>query len=135
MKKFIALIIFLNTFSIIHSQEYFYYYNGEKHPLELNTNYLFVSSLGEDPMRDISKMDQIVSVYIQKEVTSPKLKYVSGSKEDFYWGEIKIGSNLSKEEYDTVLEKIKKMNGVYVVSPYFKSKDSKKLGLSNFFYV
>lgn len=72
---------------------------------------------------------------IRKEQTSTLLKQKQNIASDFYWTEISLFQKTMKESYIQLVDRIKQINGVQMVSPYFVGKAGDKIGLSNFFYV
>ncbi len=51
------------------------------------------------------------------------------------WSIIRFTNKLDKKGYFDKLNRIKQINGVEVVSPFFKTNHTEKVGLSNYFYV
>lgn len=132
MRRFlIVFLIFFPLLLVAQSKEYFYYYRGQKQYLELNTDYVFILTSEPDMLmnHDIVKRDNVKL----QEVMS--YNNVEGKKKssDLYWAEIPI--DIQRKSYNEQLQQLRNINGVELVTPYFKSKSSKKIGLSNFFYV
>ncbi|TCN72290.1 subtilase family protein [Acetobacteroides hydrogenigenes] len=137
MRKYLIFLIVILTFTNGFSQngsKHYYYYNNEKKYLELNSDYVFVSFTGSDA-KQINELRKFGLTKYQKESASSKLKQKLNEIEDFYWAEIKLGENISIESYTQKISELKKVENIKVVSPYFKSANSKKIGLSNSFYV
>lgn len=63
------------------------------------------------------------------------MKQKLNSSDDFYWSEIKFGENTTNTIYNEKVTTLKQNKNLQTVSPYFKSQNSKKIGLTNFFYV
>ncbi|WP_160150034.1 S8 family serine peptidase [Parabacteroides sp. Marseille-P3160] len=136
MKKYIYIIC-LSLFSVFlfsqNNSEYFYYYKGEKQYLELNTDYVFVSSIGRESIEFNNILKNAV-INIRKDEMSNMLRKQQQTDKDIFWSEVKLGTNLSPAIYTDKIKQIKQ-SGDMIVSPYFKSPNSKKIGLSNYFYV
>lgn len=72
---------------------------------------------------------------LNKEQTSHLLKQKQNMSADFYWAELELSGNNLDGSYIERINRIKQIDGVQVVSPYFTGKSEKRIGLSNFFYV
>lgn len=139
MKKLIALInmiIFLSVYGLAQngSNKYYYYYQNEKQYLELNTDFVFVSVIGNENSQN-NELFKVGTGILKKEGLSAKMKQKLNSSDDFYWAEIKFGENITNTIYNEKETALKQNRNVQTVSPYFKSQNSKKIGLTNFFYV
>lgn len=130
----LSLLVFVAIYGLAQNvNKYYYYYKGEKQFLELNTDFVFVSV-----EEDKTKKTNLFSVNegtLKKEGLSDKMKQKLNSSNDFYWAEIKLGKNTANAVYDEKVVALKQIVNVQIVSPYFKSAHSKKIGLTNFFYV
>nr|WP_319571906.1 hypothetical protein [uncultured Draconibacterium sp.] len=113
--------------------KYYYYYKGEKQFLELNTDFVFVS-VEEDKTKNVN-LFSVGGGTLKKEGLSDKMKQKLNSSDDFYWAEIKLGKNTANAVYDEKVAALKQIVNVQIVSPYFRSAHSEKIGLTNFFYV
>jgi hypothetical protein len=138
MIKHIILLYMLLFIAVYgHAQngnsKYYYYYQTEKLYLELNTDFVFVSVVG-DEARNVDLFKKGTGI-LKKEGLSDKMKQKLNSSDDFYWGEIKIGENTSNTNFNEKVSALRLNKNVQIVSPYFKSANSKKIGLTNFFYV
>ena len=134
MKNIILSLFLLFLPFYLLSQEYFYYYKGEKQYLELDTGYVFVSTVDGSALQK-SNLVPKETLTLNKEQTSPLLKQKQNIPVDFYWTELKLSGSELKGTYTERINRIKQIEGVQVVSPYFTGKTGKKIGLSNFFYV
>lgn len=134
MKKIYLFLLLLFPLSLF-AQEHYYYYKGEKQYLQLDTNYLFVSTTNSTALQKEGLSKVQGTLVVNKEQTSNLLKQKQGVLADFYWAELNLGKEGQKELYAQQKERIRKIEGIQVVSPYFKGKDGSKIGLSNFFYV
>ncbi|MDP3443974.1 MAG: S8 family serine peptidase, partial [Ignavibacteria bacterium] len=132
MKK-IFWILLLFPLSLL-AQEHFYYYKGEKQYLQLDTNSVFISTVKESSLNN-SNLVSKTSLSIKKEQASYLLRQKQNLATDFYWAELDFLNSNLEGSYTERINKIKQIDGVQVVSPYFTGKNGKKIGLSNFFYV
>ena len=106
---------------------------NEKHFLELNTDFVFVSVTG-DETKNANLLKDGEGTF-KKEGLSYKMKQKLNLSEDFYWAEIKFGENTGSTIYNEKVTALKQNRSVQIVSPYFKTANCKKIGLTNFFYV
>lgn len=133
------LLLFINT-TIFgqNNKEYYYYYKGAKKYLELNTDYLFVSSSSKQEVSNFNSITGLKKTSIIKEdVTYTTLHQVNGAKKIsniYYWKELELTSS-SKRKYQNEIKKIQTTNSNLIIAPYFKNEEGKKIGLSNYFYV
>lgn len=139
MKKHIALIymiVFLAVYGFAQNgnNKYYYYYQNEKQYLELNTDFVFASVIGNEDSQN-NELFKVGTGILKKEGLSAKMKQKLNSFDDFYWAEIKVGENVTSIIYNEKVTALKQSRNVQTVSPYFKSANSKKIGLTNFFYV
>ncbi len=132
MKRIFWLFLLL-PFSLF-AQEHFYYYKEKKQYLELDTNYVFVSTINNVALQKSNLMSNAV-LRLNKEQHTGFLKYKQNIAEDFYWTEMHLLNVNPGKTYINKIVDIKKINGIQTVSPYFKGKAGEKIGLSNFFYV
>lgn len=138
MRKYITLLsmlIFMTVYG--HAQnsgnKYYYYYKAEKQFLELNTDFAFVTVTGDEAKN--ANLFRVGEGTLKKEGLSDKMKQKLNLSEDFYWTEIKFGENTNSTIYNEKVAALKQSRNLQTVSPYFKSANSKKIGLTNFFYV
>jgi len=137
--KKVFYLLFLLTFSSVlgqNSNEYYFYYKGEKEFLELNTKYIYLSSENKEEILN-AKVRTNRLTPVKEDKTYLTLKKVNGIKENNrikFRREIKL-KNLTKSEYKKEINIIKKRNQKIIVAPYFKSKRNEKIGLTNNFYV
>jgi subtilisin family serine protease len=138
MKK---LICYLSLIFIVLNFGYsqtvnskYYYYNGEKRYLDINTEYVFVSTIGSDSIQESDFLKLLVNK-LKKLDFSDKIRIQLNENKDFYWSEIRLDSNLTVSDYENKISKIKGYQNVQIVSPFFSSKYNKRIGLTNFFYV
>ncbi|UII31520.1 S8 family serine peptidase [Fulvivirga ulvae] len=139
LKLAFLVCILLTSTSLAFSQKYFYYYNGEKQPLELNTNYVYLVLQSDIP--DSNQLSALVDKDVQitkfsLDNSAQTLKAVGNYKASSeYWAELKLKSDMSSEEYLTYLKALEAQESIKIATPYFKNKEEEKIGLSNYFYV
>ena len=123
MKTYILLLsLFLPMFLMGQTtDEYYYYYNGKRIPLELNRDYVSISS----KKVEVSNLPNNVSVQGR-----PAL-----SEEGNYLREIRIGENITEKTYMNRISLLEKDRDIISILPYFKTKNNDKIGVSNYFFV
>lgn len=118
----------------LHAQTpYYYYYEGEKQYLELNTEYAFLS------LKEHNMPDDI----LQRNITYTELKSDNSNKKHFqennassrFYTRLSFNENLTEEQYWALLCDMKQKNKDIIIAPFFKTHLSNSIGLSNFFYV
>ncbi len=125
----------------LFAQEHFYYYKGEKVALELNTDYFFLSAPQQNSIDNAS-----INTIIDKNNSTPSEQDNTAQKllkpQNFqaktpvrFWREVKLASSHSRADYLAQMQATRKVNPEVIVAPYFKTKHTDKIGLSNFFYV
>ena len=139
MKKIYLLIIGLLLFSsqMLWAQEHFYYYQGKKQPLEINTEHIFlsVSSISKEALAAALPVGIKINrfeVDNAPQIVQPVEQNNFGVR---YWAELNIDRKLSVAEYTNIINELKKIQGIEIASPYFQNKGTHKIGLSNYFYV
>jgi len=133
IKNFIIILLLLIANNSYAQTPYYYYYKGDKQYFFLNTEYAFLSL----------KEPKIPDNLLQCNISFSELKSDNGNKKIYqgkrgfcrYWTELHFNERLSVEEYFAFLAEIKFNNKDVIISPYFKSNEGEKTGLSNFFYV
>lgn len=125
------MIISLIFSNIIVSQEYFYYYGGNKISLKLNTDYIYISADINKRLPNVSNtkhidIDTINESYLNcvKGVSNIQFRHNAS---------IHLGNNLSEKEYFEIISNITKNDDV-IVAPSFIF-DGDRLELSEYFYV
>lgn len=111
----------------------YYYADGEKYDLELNTDYVFVSGEDEGVMAPLkllrnSSINDIKTEEVGAVVTR-------GVPRERKWAEVKFHEKANYDQYKESLEGLMEINEDIIVSPYFRNSSSEKIGLSNYFYV
>ncbi len=133
-KTFFLLVMLFPLLTVAQEQnKYFYYYKGKKQYLELNTDYVFIASSAKQVPKKYSKiLDN--STELKQDNAFNRIT----SKENFnetFWGGVKLMNKLSNKDYLEFIKNLKALKTIQIVSPYFKTKNVGKIGLSNFFYV
>lgn len=139
MRKSIVLLymlIFMAIYGLAQNgnSKYYYYYKTEKQYLELNTDFVFVSVIGNEDTQN-NELFKVGEGILKKEGLSAKMKQKLNTSDDFYWAEIKFGENTNNVIYNEKVKALRQNKNIQSISPYFKSANSKKIGLTNFFYV
>ena len=80
----------------LFAQEHFYYYKGDKKYLQLDTNYLFVSTINKSVLQEDSIFKGYCFLTIHKERFSELLKHKQNISSDLYWTEIKLSEKNEK---------------------------------------
>ncbi len=134
MKRlYIFLILCLASLSMLsQNNEYFYYYKGEKKFLELNPDFIYISTQNQINLDD--KLSKGFKIILNN--ASNQLKRNDNSK-GYFWAEIELNGKekIDIQKYKEIINQINKDKSIEVVSPYFKSKEFEKIGLSKYFYV
>ncbi|MTI22300.1 T9SS type A sorting domain-containing protein [Fulvivirga sp. RKSG066] len=139
LKALLLMCALLTMSTINYAQEYYYYYKGEKQPLSLNTEYVYLVASSEvsdsSALRSLVNKGAIVEKFDVNDVTKT-LKSVGQSTEGTkYWAEIKLQQKLSEKEYSAYLKELKAFGAITHASPYFSNANEDKIGLSEYFYV
>ena len=134
MKRMLFILGIISLSLASYSQTpYYYYYEGKRQYLSLNTEYAFLSV----------KEQQLPSGIKQRNIEYTDLKSDKSDKKQHhgqkgtnrFWTRINIGEKLSEEQYWELLADMKQQNNDVIIAPYFKTNINNKIGLSNFFYV
>ena len=120
--------------SLSNAQTPYYYYNKEsKHYLTLDTEHAFLS-IKEPQLSDSIKQRNMGATKLRSDY-SDKNQYQGKNRTSRFYTELSFEEKLSEEQYLNLLSDIKRQNKDVIISPYFKTKEGYKIGLSNFFYV
>ena len=111
------LIIFFFPVLLFAQNTSYYYYKGKKQTLEIDKNYLFIST-------DRSDLAQRSS---NNAVNGASFKRERINGKNIYWAELKIEKQLSDQEYNEYVKQLKKDRNVKIVAPYFKSQTGEKV--------
>ena len=134
MKKLLFVVaIALFSANLNAQTPYYYYYQGEKLYLSLNTEYIYLS-LQEPKMPDDILQRDITYVGLKSDGVDRK-EYQNNKGINRYWTTLHLNEKLTEEQYLELLIDIKQKNQKVIIAPYFKSKQFNEMGLSNFFYV
>ena len=131
MKDKLLLITCLIFSNVIMSQEYFYYYDGNRVPLELNTRFMYVSADITKELPTIANVGYISVDTINESYLNP-VRYISN-------GQVRHNVNidfedvLSTEEYFEIIYNLMNNEDV-IVSPSFDI-NGENLFMSEYFYV
>ena len=138
------LPLLLTVFS--HSQiqlENYYYYEGRKIYLELNTSVISLSFEGDEKVRERIrgvKKDFGDQLEIMEDFSLQSLQTIGEKKEEGlrkkrWYAEITLSTEMSGKDYVKQIEQYKKIGGILMVSPVYRSFKGKNIGLSNNFYI
>lgn len=138
-------LLFLMIPALAQETEYdFYYYKGEKVPLQLHTETIFISATNAKDISSINLDGTQLTIQSASVIQEDKSSQILLTPENFqqahavrYWREIKFSETrgVSKEAYANKIAQIKANNKNIIVSPYFKKTESDNIGLSNYFYI
>lgn len=103
---------------------YFYYYEGKKHNLELNPDYVFVEMT--DPGVAQSNALLRTSTLLEDKSTAQPGEKV--------WMEVNL-TKLRAADYSAKIGRLKETSGVTSVTPYFTAQNGNKVALTDYFYV
>jgi len=146
IKNTINLVLFLicTVFSTNsycqNGQTNFYYHNGEKVYLDIDTRYIHVSSENASSIENTDFTSLVNSQGVSNVLidnTREKLEKpinFQGETSPRYNAKISLGEGVSELEYSQKLEDIRRSTEL-LVAPSFKYKSEKEQGLSNYFYV
>jgi len=141
MKYFIGLIMLVClSLSSVQAQDiHFYYYQGEKIALQLNTEYAYLQLDNLESPERLGRMLDGAEVtkfgaYRPAE-TLNEIPESQPEKKDQYWAEIHFLTQRTPDSYQKTLEKLKALPGVVNVAPYFSKGMDKQIGLSDLFVV
>ena len=133
-KLIIGVAIVLSMANTKAQTPYYYYYNGEKQYLTLDTKHAFLS-LKEQQLPDSIRQSNSIRATAFRADNSDKKQYQAKQGINRFYTRLDFDEQLSDEQYLNLLADMKRQNSGAIISPYFKIGDSDKIGLSNFFYV
>lgn len=87
MKKILWILLFLPL--SLFAQEHYYYYKGQKQYLQLDTNYVFVSTTNGNILQKSSVLSD-VSLVLNKKQHVTRLSQKESIPADFYWAEVQL---------------------------------------------
>lgn len=138
MKRTLSFSLFLLVLSFIsHAQsEHYYYYQGKKIFLELDPQYLFVTSHHQKDITlfQSSLFKSSTDLEIDRShVTVRKIPDTENLR-PFFWKKVALPA-LSEKQFSQTFEAFKKQYGNIIMAPYFRNQQGQQLYLSNYFYV
>lgn len=121
--------------------ENYYYYKGEKFYIDVDYSRISIVSNGKIPISIIENRISVSDIGIKNQIKSYTIQNIieisKRDKEsivDIYNTEIDFPEKIDSDEYLSYIQNLKMENDVVMASPAYKVK-SKKLGISNNFYV
>lgn len=130
MRKKISLVLGLFVCMLCEAQSlnpYFYYFQGEKYYLDLNTEYVSVG------MENVTVAEE--NAELKKSVLKLDESPAGIAREvPAAWAEIDL-NKVQGKDYHQKINSIKATEGVNYVAPYFTSANGNPVGLSNYLYV
>lgn len=147
--RFIIIMFLLQVYSmgLLHAQDYFYYYKGEKQALRLNTEFAYIS-VSQQNVPNAEALRQAVSGALdnaatggmeigkfEEDVTANNLAQAQNGGETRYWAELSWHEASSENDYLQKLRELRANDQIDRVAPYFESEHNSKIGLSDYFYV
>ncbi len=139
----VALCIFISSISFGqhgNDQTNFYYHNGVKIYLSLDTRYIHVSGESTNSIEDTDFSSLVNSQKISTillDNTREKLEKpinFQGDTSPRYNSKIELSEGLSQDEYLAKVQDLRS-NTELLVAPSFIFQNEKEVGLSNYFYV
>jgi hypothetical protein len=132
--NFIGLLLLLTFASLYAQTPYFYYYDGNKQYLELDTKHIFVSVADEYTAHLFASDNSDIATYQPFRVDIPE-GWQSKTNYKRFWTMLNLEEKFSEEVYMAKLLELKNVAQDIIVAPYFKNQHKDKIGLSNIFYV
>ena len=133
-KKIKVLGLLLFAFVCLNAQTpYFFYYDGEKQYLELDTRHFFISVTDETTVsRAFASFD---AKHEPLRIDIPEGKLTRTNQNRRFWSVLSFENRLSEKEYFAKLSEIKNSENGIIVAPSFKDRYQNRISMSNFFYV
>ncbi|WP_305038975.1 S8 family serine peptidase [Fulvivirga maritima] len=134
----VLIFVLLSSVSLL-AQDYYYYYNGEKQPLSLNTDYVYLVT--SDDLADANKVKFLsASAKVEKHAMDNSIQIFKNVRKQAvgntnYWSEVKLNGKFSGKQYLEYLKELEASDLVLNAAPYFSNKQEKKIGLSQYLYV
>ncbi len=124
-------------------QDPFYYFEGQKYPLELNPQVIAVTLQGENSVAAFQSLSKSISNQLSDAVdlhsrTAAVIVDQSAERRQNikeYYLEIDLQKTTSKLAYAKQIEAIQMMPGVTLASPTFFGENQKSIGMTNNFLV
>lgn len=143
MKRYISLLMGILGFIPILAQqsEYYYYYNGNRIDLEVDSTHFYVVSEGELQSQSITYV-RTLGYNISKQVRSSVYNLVTPlpirrskeSRAEIFLSTVEIPCGLTTSEWGNFFENVRALDNVQQVLPSFKLNGN-KVEISNNFYV
>ena len=135
MKKLLLVFGFVIFGIALNAQtsSYYYYYEGKKQFLSLNTEFAFLSL--PEPILPSDILQRNISYTEFKSDNSDKKTFRENQGISRFHTRLSLNVNLTEEQYWALLNDIKQNNPSAIISPFFKTRFNTNIGLSNFFYV
>ena len=135
----LLLLLVLSARGQVNSS-YYYYYKGEKVYLDLNTSYAYVA-YPKDQALSMSSVRRVFGPGVkiteaEEDMTANTLKQVDNNRASdmgALWSEVALPATRAQGQYLNALAPLRR-TGAYV-APYFKTQQTEKIGLSQYFYV
>lgn len=140
-KLYIGILFFLFGILSSYSQSTYFYYNKEKFYIDIDSKYVSINTdiLTTDYLNNSNYIGKslVVEDNVRKYLTLTDPQLSSRLNLKSYYYELELNTNISNDKinylgYQNTLSNI---SNITKVSPCYKTKDGKRLGLSNNFYV
>lgn len=109
-------------------KEKHYYYSEKKQiPLEINTDYIYVSlkeNYSKSALESFVSKNNLSLVTLEEDYTYNFITAIKQPTQKSYCSKIKLNSPISVSEYQQLISRLKLLNDVLYVSPYFNNKDT-----------
>ena len=137
MKKkinLIGLLLFLSFTDLNAQSQHFYYFQGQRQYLELDTRYVFISVSDENIMN--SRAFSVPNARFEPlRIDIPEGKRSRANQNKRFWTVLNLEEGVSDEVYLSMLNEIRSIESNVIVAPFFRNQYQERIGLSNFFYV
>jgi hypothetical protein len=131
---FFGLLCLLTVVSLYAQTPYFYYYDGKKQYLELDTKYIFVSAADDNTAKLFVSGNLDNATHQPFRVDIPEGWQLKTNYKRF-WTTLNFEEKFSDEAYLSKLLELNNTEQDIIITPYFKNQHKDKIGLSNIFYV
>lgn len=141
IKLILGILTLLISGGSYGQSNYFYYYNGEKFFLELDTQNMAINTKEnttafiEPYLSDNASLGTLTEDYTRGSVIAVDELAKMNQNIKTYYFEIQYPQGLETSNYFALLNNFNTINAIVKASPSFKTSDGKKIGLSNNFYV
>ncbi len=137
-KIYLLLVFFFGVLGM-NAQSDYYYYNNEKVYVDIDTRFVSVNS--SKGTTDHLKSASIAYLRVTPVVEDNARKYLTGTEpkanQKSYYYEIELTDDIgnNKANYSSYLNRLNAISDISKVSPVYKTKSGKRLGLYDKFYV